>query len=253
MEDIIDLENKVCIITGVGKGIGYETAILLKNQGVKLGLITRDKRDLKKLLQVLDVSDSDVYYQAGDVSDEDTVKSFVSKVFTKFERIDVLINNAGIRFRKEFLKIEYKEWQNVMNVNAGSTFLFCREVGKYMVKQKSGSIINIASIIGTLGLPELAGYGASKGAIISLTKTLALEWSEYGIKVNAIAPGFCNTSYADSFKKNNELYNFTLERIPMKRWGMPIDVGNTCVYLASNMSAYVTGEVISVDGGWSAW
>ncbi len=253
MEDIIDLENKVCIITGVGKGIGYETAILLKNQGVKLGLITRDKRDLKKLLQVLDVSDSDVYYQAGDVSDEDTVKSFVSKVFTKFERIDVLINNAGIRFRKEFLKIEYKEWQNVMNVNAGSTFLFCREVGKYMVKQKSGSIINIASIIGTLGLPELAGYGASKGAIISLTKTLALEWSEYGITVNAIAPGFCNTSYADSFKKNNELYNFTLERIPMKRWGMPIDVGNTCVYLASNMSAYVTGEVISVDGGWSAW
>ncbi len=253
MEDIIDLENKVCIITGVGKGIGYETAILLKNQGVKLGLITRDKRDLKKLLQVLDVSDSDVYYQAGDVSDEDTVKSFVSKVFTKFERIDVLINNAGIRFRKEFLKIEYKEWQNVMNVNAGSTSLFCREVGKYMVKQKSGSIINIASIIGTLGLPELAGYGASKGAIISLTKTLALEWSEYGIKVNAIAPGFCNTSYADSFKKNNELYNFTLERIPMKRWGMPIDVGNTCVYLASNMSAYVTGEVISVDGGWSAW
>jgi len=156
-------------------------------------------------------------------------------------------------FRKEFLKVEYQEWQNIINVNAGSVFLFCREVGKYMVSQKSGSIINIISIIGTLGLPELSIYGASKGAVLSLTKSLALEWSKFEVRVNAIAPGFCQTSYTESFKKNKQLYDFTLERIPMKKWGMPIDVSNTCLYLASNMSSYVTGEVISVDGGWSAW
>jgi NAD(P)-dependent dehydrogenase (short-subunit alcohol dehydrogenase family) len=253
MEDIISLKNKVCIITGVGKGIGYETAIAFRNQGAKLGLITRNKKDLNKLLKVLGACDTDICFQVGDVSDESTVKSFVSMVFDKFKKIDVLVNNAGIRFRKDFLKIEYQEWRNIMDVNAGSVFLLCKEVGNYMVKQKSGSIINIASIVGTLGLPGLVGYGASKGAIVSLTKSLALEWSKFGIRVNAIAPGFCQTSYTESFKKNNELYDFTLERIPMKKWGSPRDISNTCIYLASDMSSYVTGEVISVDGGWSAW
>jgi len=204
-------------------------------------------------LKVLNADDEDIYFQVGDVSDEATVINFISNVFNKFQRIDVLVNNAGIRFRKEFLKVEYQEWQNIINVNAGSVFLFCREVGKYMVSQKSGSIINIISIIGTLGLPELSIYGASKGAVLSLTKSLALEWSKFEVRVNAIAPGFCQTSYTESFKKNKQLYDFTLERIPMKKWGMPIDVSNTCLYLASNMSSYVTGEVISVDGGWSAW
>ncbi len=253
MENIINIEGKVCIITGVGKGIGYETAIAFKNQGARLGLITRNKADLNKLLKVLNVDDDDIYFQVGDVSDESTVIDFVSNVFNKFKRIDVLVNNAGIRFRKEFLKVEYQEWQNIINVNAGSVFLFCREVGKYMVIQKSGSIINIISIIGTLGLPELSIYGASKGAVLSLTKSLALEWSKFEVRVNAVAPGFCQTSYTENFKKNKQLYDFTLERIPMKKWGMPIDVSNTCLYLASNMSSYVTGEVISVDGGWSAW
>jgi NAD(P)-dependent dehydrogenase (short-subunit alcohol dehydrogenase family) len=253
MENIINIEGKVCIITGVGKGIGYETAIAFKNQGARLGLITRNEADLNKLLKVLNADDEDIYFQVGDVSDEATVINFISNVFNKFQRIDVLVNNAGIRFRKEFLKVEYQEWQNIINVNAGSVFLFCREVGKYMVSQKSGSIINIISIIGTLGLPELSIYGASKGAVLSLTKSLALEWSKFEVRVNAIAPGFCQTSYTESFKKNKQLYDFTLERIPMKKWGMPIDVSNTCLYLASNMSSYVTGEVISVDGGWSAW
>ena len=111
----------------------------------------------------------------------------------------------------------------------------------------------MSSIIGTLGLPDLVGYGASKGAIISLTKSLALEWAEYGVRVNVLVPGFCETSYADNFKKNKVLYDFTLERIPLKKWGKSNDISNACLYLSSEMSSYVTGEIITIDGGWSAW
>ena len=247
------LENQVCIITGAGKGIGKDTALLFAQMGCKLALISKTREDLVSLEDELNMDTSDLYWMEGDVSSEDTVKEFVLNTYEKFGRIDVLVNNAGMRFRKEFLEIDYEEWQEVMNVNAGSTFLFCKEVGKYMVKQKYGKIVNMASIIGTLGLPELVGYGASKGAIISLTKSLALEWAKYNINVNVVAPGFCKTSYAEKFQEKTELYDFTIDRTPMRKWGESRDVSNTIAFLSSDMSKYITGEVISIDGGWSAW
>jgi NAD(P)-dependent dehydrogenase (short-subunit alcohol dehydrogenase family) len=249
----LDLKDKVIIITGAGKGFGYEIAKEFKDLGSKLALITRTENDFIKLKKDFNMKESDIYTYVGDVSNEQNVKEFVQNTYEKFGRIDILINNAGMRFRKKFLEIDYNEWQNVINVNLGSTFLLCKEVGKYMVQQKSGKIINMASIIGTLGLPELVGYGASKGGIIALTKSLALEWAEHNINVNVIAPGFCETSYAENFKTKTDLYNFTLERTPMKRWGTSQDIAKSCIYLASNMSDYITGEVISIDGGWSAW
>ena len=253
MKNVINLENKVCIITGAGKGIGYQCALDFKEQGAKLALISRTKEDLEELSKVLNMPNEDLFWMQGDVSDESVVKEFVNSVISKFSHIDVLINNAGMRFRKSFLDISLEEWEKVMSVNAGSTFLFSREVGSHMVKRGRGSIINMASVIGTLGLPELAGYGASKGAIISLSKSLALEWAPYGVRVNVLAPGFCETSYTENFKKKEKLYQFTLDRTPMKKWGKSEDISNACLYLASDMSNYVTGEVISVDGGWSSW
>ncbi|MPL78164.1 Dihydroanticapsin 7-dehydrogenase [bioreactor metagenome] len=255
MNEILNLglENKVVIITGAGKGIGYETAKVFKQYNCKLSLISKTLDDLVQLKKELDLNDEMIYIQEGDASDEEVVKDFVNKTMEKFGRIDILINNAGMRFRKKFIDIEYNEWKNVINVNLGSTFLFCKEVGKHMVEQKSGRIINMASIIGTLGLPELVGYGASKGGIISLTKSLALEWAEFNINVNVIAPGFCETSYTENFKQKTELYNFTLERTPLKKWGNSKDISNACIYLSSDLSNYVTGEILNVDGGWSAW
>ncbi len=253
MSDLIGLTGKICVITGAGKGIGYECARSFALQGAKLALISRTESDLVKLGQDLNLPESDIFWMAGDVSDQDTVKKFIDAVVTKYGEIDVLINNAGIRFRKEFLDISYDEWQNVMNVNVGSTFMFCQEVGRHMIKQKNGKIINMASVVGTLGLSELAAYGASKGAVISLTKSLAIEWAKHNINVNVLAPGFCETSYTENFKKKSELYQFTLDRTPMGKWGESADVANTCIFLASDMSKYITGEVLSVDGGWSAW
>jgi len=131
------LENKVCIITGAGKGIGRDTAILFAQLGCKLALISKTREDLVSLSNELQADESDLYWMEGDVSLEDTVKEFVANVYEKFGCIDILVNNAGMRFRKEFLEIDYQEWQNVMNVNAGSTFLFCKEVGKYMANRST--------------------------------------------------------------------------------------------------------------------
>lgn len=253
MQDIFLLKDKVVIITGAGKGIGYETAKVFARLGCKIAVISRDANDLNRLEQELELAPQYFYSMAGDVSTPEVVQEFTAATHAKFGRIDVLINNAGIRFRKKFIDITHEEWQQVINVNLGSTFLFCQEVGRYMMMQKEGRIINMASVVGTLGLPELVGYATSKGGIISLTKSLALEWAEYNINVNALAPGFCETSYANNFKQKSDLYNFTLERTPMKKWGEPKDIANACVYLASDMSNYVTGEVLNVDGGWSAW
>ena len=158
-----------------------------------------------------------------------------------------------MRFRKKFLNIDYAEWNKVLNNNLNSVFFMCQSVGKHMVSQQYGKIINVASIVGTLGLPDLTAYGTSKGGIISLSKCLALEWAQYNINVNVIAPGFCKTSYADKFKQNEELYNFTIERIPTKKWGSAKDFVNTSLFLSCAASDYITGEVVNVDGGWSAW
>jgi 2-deoxy-D-gluconate 3-dehydrogenase len=253
MKEQFSIKNKVCIITGAGKGIGRETARLFYGEETLLALITRDKSDLNSLKKETGFDDNRVLLYEGDVSDEETVKRFVEETINKFGKIDVLINNAGMRFRKIFLDITTEEWNRVINTNLNSIYFFCREAGRHMVEQRSGRIINIASIVGTLGLPELAAYGASKGGIITLTKCLALEWAEYNINVNAIAPGFCETSYAENFKKKTDLYKFTLERTPQGKWGASLDVANACQFLASDAAKYITGEVLNVDGGWSAW
>lgn len=247
------IKDKVCIITGAGKGIGREVAKLFYSGGASLALITRDGRDLQSLKEEMGFEPDRVLSVAGDVSVEGTIINFVNETLGRFGKIDVLINNAGMRFRKSFLDISTEEWTRVIDTNLNSVYFFCREAGRHMVQRRCGRIVNISSIAGTLGLPDLAAYGASKGALLTLTKCLALEWAEYNINVNAVAPGFCETSYAENFKKNEKLYKFTIERTPQKKWGSPIDVANACLFLSSDASKFITGEVLNVDGGWSAW
>jgi len=248
----INLKNKVIIITGAGKGFGFEISKLLYSAGASIAVISRNRDDLIKLKNSIDASNDRFFFMEGDVSIEKVVVQFVEEAHKKFNRLDCLINNAGIRFRKNFLEITNDEWKNVMNVNLGSTFLFSKAVLPIMKKQNNGKIINIASIVGSLGFSELSAYASSKGAIISLTKSLAIEFSQYNINVNAIAPGFCKTSYEKDFKKNVELYESTIQRTPLNRWGESKDIANACIYLASELSDYVTGEIINIDGGWSA-
>ncbi len=245
------LENKVCIVTGAGKGFGRDIAKAYYTQGAKLALITRSQVDVDDL--VADFGDNDkTLFFCGDVSDSSVVSQFVSQVVNKFGTIDVLVNNAGMRFRKEFLDITNEDLNQVLNVNLKSVFFLCQKVLPYMIKNNSGKIINMSSIAGTLGFANLSGYVMSKSAIIGLTKSLSIEFSDKNIQINALAPCFCKTSYFENFRTNKDLYEFTLSRIPMGRWGESKEIADICVFLASSMSNYMTGETLKVDGGWSA-
>jgi NAD(P)-dependent dehydrogenase (short-subunit alcohol dehydrogenase family) len=247
------LENKVCIITGAGKGIGREIAKTFYKQGAKLALITRSQEDINSLKFEFSLNNDRLLTYCGDVAEPDIVSNFVQEVVSKFGVIDVLVNNAGTRFRKKFLDITHEEFNKVVNTNVGSVFSFCQEIIPHMIESKQGKVINISSIAGTLGFSELSAYVTSKAAIIGLTKSLAIEFAEDNIQINALAPGFCKTSYFENFKKKTGLYEFTIDRTPMRRWGKSEEVADACLFLASDMSNFVTGEVINVDGGWSAW
>jgi 3-oxoacyl-[acyl-carrier protein] reductase len=245
------LQDKVCIVTGAGKGFGRDVAKAYYTQGAKIALITRSQTDADDLISTFN-DDERVLSVCGDVSDAGLVSQFVSQVVNKFGTIDVLVNNAGIRFRKEFLEIREDELDQVLDVNLKSAVFLCQRVLPYMIENNSGKIINMSSIAGTLGFANLSGYVMSKAAIIGLTKSLAIEFADKNIQINALAPGFCKTSYFDNFKENEELYDFTLSRIPMNRWGESKEIADVCVFLASSMSNYMTGEVLKVDGGWNA-
>lgn len=247
------LIDKVCIITGAGKGFGKAIAEKFLENGAKLALITRSQSDVDSLYTEFSDNEDRLLAVCGDVSDQDTVNNFVLETKNKYGRIDVLVNNAGMRFRKKFENITAAEFSTVLNVNVLSMFMLCQAVIPTMVEQQEGKIINMSSVAGALGLPELSAYVTSKAAIIGLTKALAVEYGKENIQINALAPGFCKTSYFENFKKQSDLYDFTIERTPMNRWGESDEIANTCLFLASFLSSYVTGDVINVDGGWSAW
>ena len=246
------LKDKVCIITGAGKGIGLATMRVFIDNGAKLAVITRSQEDIDSLNTEFIDEGKKFMAICGDVSESDTVNRFVDEVINKYGRVDVLVNNAGMRFRKKFAETTCEEFKKVLDVNLLSVFFLSQAVLPTMVEQNAGKIINISSIAGTQGFSELSGYVTSKAAIIGLTKSLAVEYAGHNVQINAIAPGFCKTSYFDNFSKNDELYDFTISRTPMKRWGESVEVANTCLFFASHLSSYITGDVVSVDGGWSA-
>jgi NAD(P)-dependent dehydrogenase (short-subunit alcohol dehydrogenase family) len=246
------LKDKVCIITGAGKGIGLATMRVFIDNGAKLAVITRSQEDIDSLNTEFIDEGKKFMAMCGDVSNQDIVNRFVEEVINKYGRVDVLVNNAGMRFRKKFAEITCEEFKKVLDVNLLSVFFLSQAVLPTMVKQNAGKIINMSSIAGTQGFSELSGYVTSKAAIIGLTKSLAVEYAGHNVQINAIAPGFCKTSYFDNFSKNDELYDFTISRTPMKRWGESVEVANTCLFFASHLSSYITGDVVSVDGGWSA-
>ena len=187
----------------------------------------------------------------GNVKNINLINKILKASVKEDKKINCLINNAGVRFRKKFLKVKKNEIKNVFDVNFFSIFSILQTVSSFWLKKKiKGSVVNIASIVGQIGFEELSVYAASKGAIISLTKSFSTEMAKHGIRANTISPGFTKTSFYQKFKKKKKLYNWTLSRIPMKRWANTEEVSNLILFVLSDKSKYLNGENISVDGGW---
>ena len=247
MKNFFSIREKVIIITGAGKGIGYSLANGLAKHSPKI--YSLDKQFPKKTLKNLLPNITEIKC---DITNQKKIQKTFRKIFLKEKSIDVLINNAGISLalQKKNQLYSKKKWLQTINVNMTGSFYCSNEAIKYMLKKGNGSIINITSIHSELGFPRNPAYNASKGGLKMLGKALAKDWSEFGIRVNNIGPGYINTGMASkrfANKKNRlERQNRTL----LGRWGEPSDLIGPCIFLASDASKYVTGQDLYVDGGW---
>jgi 2-deoxy-D-gluconate 3-dehydrogenase len=251
--DLFSLDGKVSIVTGGGRGLGYGIARGLAGAGSDLVIVGRSRHELERASQeIMEGTKRSVLPLPLDLTKEGEIERLVKTVLKEFAGIDVLVNNAGTTVRKLFLEITEKEFDDVVQLNLRAVFFLTQAVVKEMIRRKRGKIINIASLGSQIGLRNISAYTATKGAIASLTRTLALELAAHNINVNAIAPGYYRTQLTEAFFRDEEGYRWVLSRIPLGRPGLPEDLAGAAVFLASSASDYVTGQVVFVDGGWIA-
>ena len=248
MPSIKKLDGKIAIITGASRGIGKEIALLFAGEGAQLVLTARTQGLLEAVsAEIEEAGGSEPFLFTLDVKDAAKVDELADKTLDKYKRVDILVNNAGVTRDGLFVRMSEAEWDEVVNTNLKGTFLCMRAVSKVMMRQRSGRIINMASVIGLTGNAGQANYAASKAGVIALTRSVAKELGSRNVLVNAIAPGFIDTemtqTLSDEVKKN------ILKSIPVGFFGKPIDVAKTALYLASDESNFITGQVITVDGG----
>lgn len=250
-----DLKGKIAIITGARRGMGRSHALALAKAGAKVVVSDISLEDCEKVVEEIQKMKGEALAIKCDVSQKAEVDEMVQKTIERFGKIDILVNNAGICQFKPFLELTEQDWDRTLNINLKGYFLCAQAAAKEMLKQKSGAIINIASIaMGQVGVgfPTLAHYTASKGGIVGMTETLALELAPYNIRVNVISPGAIETPMVDPLKTDPKTMEATLARIPMHRMGKSEEVANLVLFLASDESSYMTGSNIVIDGGWLA-
>jgi meso-butanediol dehydrogenase/(S,S)-butanediol dehydrogenase/diacetyl reductase len=241
------LANKVAIVTGAASGIGLGIAQLFVNEGAMV--IFSDINKSGKA--AADSADKKAFFIECDISDVKSVKNLVAKTLEVYGTIDILINNAGIVNQKPISQTSDEEWNAMINTNLKGPFLLTREVLPIFEKNGKGKIVNIASIAGIIGYENLSAYSASKGGIIAMTRSMALEFAPKRINVNCICPGAIKTGMTKVIEENEAMLKQFLISIPAGRMGDPIDIANAALYLASGESDYVTGALFVVDGGWS--
>jgi len=244
--------GKIAIVTGASRGLGRAMAIGLAQAGAKIAVVSRTSELIEETAREIVRQGGEAFPVKADVKIEEDVESMVDIVIKKFGRIDILVNNAGITSPKNTIDISPDEWDEVIETNMKSVFLVSKAAAKIMIGQKSGKIINISSFLGRDALASSLSYGASKAAIIHMTKTLALELAPYGINVNCIAPGWFLTDMTLP-QQEEENKKFLLRKIPLKRFGKPEEIAGLAVFLSSGAADYITGETVFIDGGYSIW
>jgi NAD(P)-dependent dehydrogenase (short-subunit alcohol dehydrogenase family) len=250
MFELFDLKGKVAVVTGASGGIGHALAVGLAKHGADVVVTSRTMEKLEPVAREIQALGRKSLAISTDVTSVDSVSQMAEKACQQFSRIDILVNAAGISTRFSAEEYAVAEWRKVIDFNAQGVFLCCQAVGRKMIAQKSGKIVNVSSVRGRFGAPAGgAAYSPSKGAVDALTRTLAAEWAKYNILVNAVAPTIVRTELTKGFFENKPLAASQLARIPLNRWADPEDIVGPTVFLASAASNYVTGHILFVDGG----
>jgi len=248
------LKDEVALVTGGGRGLGRAMALAFAKEGADVVINEIDMPAAEKVVGEVKALGRRSLAIKADVTSKMEVEEMVKTVMKEFGRIDILVNNAGVSMVGPSEELEESRWDKGIDLDLKGVFLCSQVVGKEMIKQKRGNIINIASIAGIVGLPARASYCSAKAGVIELTKVLACEWARYNINVNAIAPGYCRTEMLEDLIKRG-LYDekAVVGRCPAGRLGKPEDIANAAVFLALDESNYVTGHTLVVDGGWSVY
>lgn len=242
------LKNKIALITGAGRGIGRAIAIALAKEGAEVVINYNGSEErAKEVKQTIEENGGKASIYKCNVSDFTACEAMIKDIVKEYGHLDILVNNAGITKDGLIMKMKEEDFDSVLNVNLKGTFNTIRHSARQMLKQRSGKIINISSVSGILGNVGQANYAASKAGVIGLTKTMARELGSRGITVNAIAPGFVDTEMTEVL--SDEIRENACKQIILGRFGKPEDIANTAVFLASDKADYITGQVISVDGG----
>jgi len=241
-------ENQVAIVTGAGRGIGHAIAVRLASEGARVACVSRSVENAKRTADELNIAraDSAKPYSV-DVANHLDVQTIGAEILEDFGKVDILVNNAGVTRDGLSMRMSLEDWDIVINTNLRGAFNFVQAVQRSMVKQRSGRIINISSVIGLIGNAGQTNYAASKAGLIGFTKSLARELASRNITVNAVAPGFIVTDMTG--RLSEEIQKSITSRIPLSRVGEPLDVANVVAFLASGEASYITGQTICVDGG----
>ncbi|MEP6703300.1 MAG: 2-dehydro-3-deoxy-D-gluconate 5-dehydrogenase KduD [Acidobacteriota bacterium] len=252
MLDKFKLDGKVALVTGASSGLGQAIAIALAEAGADVACHARSNGRADETCAAIEKLGRRVVTVAGDMADKDTPAQLVTQTIEHFQRIDILINNAGMIRRSPATEFSEEDWATVIEVNLSSVFRLSQSAGRKMIEQGSGKIINIASLLSFQGGITVPAYTASKSGVAGLTKALANEWAKFNVNVNAIAPGYIETANTAALRADESRNRQILERIPAGRWGSPEDLVGAAVFLSSPASDYLQGHILVVDGGWMA-
>ncbi len=249
--DLFDLSGKVAIVTGTSRGLGQYFGRALAQAGADLVITSRDVSRLQAFKQEIEGLGRRALPVKLDVLNESDIANLVPAAIAEYGRIDILVNNAGLNIRHPAAEFTWKEWDTVLNTNLKGAFFVAQAVGKEMMKRKYGRIINIGSCTCVFGMEGISPYCASRGGVLQMSRSLAAEWGRHGITVNVLAPGWFKTAQNKILYDNKKWVEYITDRIPLGRPGQPDDLDGTVIFLASDASAYITGQIILIDGGFT--
>lgn len=251
--DIFNLTGRSAIVTGASKGLGQAMALALARAGADLLITSRHREEIDPAAQDIAAAASRrVVAMEADVSRRTDVEATVDRALREFGKIDILVNNAGVNIREPILDLKDESWEQTIGINLTGPMMCCRAVGPHMIKRRYGRVINVASTLAAVSIPSRTAYAASKGGLVQLTKTVALEWAPHNVTVNALCPGPFETPINAALMKDPEAYRAFVSKVPMGRWAKPEELAGPIVFLASDASSFITGATLFVDGGWTA-